>query len=115
LTHWIYHATIDYLRGDYKAAIRGADLSQNAVWHVSALRAAALAMLGRSDEARAEADRFIERIELNWYGEQPATREEIMKWLLHIHPINRREDWAHLRDGLARAGLPTGSIEHNVW
>jgi DNA-binding SARP family transcriptional activator len=115
LTHWIYHATIDYLRGDYEAAIRGADLSQNAVWHVSALRAAALAMLGRSDEARAEADRFIERIELNWYGEQPATREDIMKWLLHIHPINRREDWAHLRDGLARAGLPTGSIEHNVW
>ena len=29
LTHWIYHATIDYLRGDYEAAIRGADLSQN--------------------------------------------------------------------------------------
>jgi len=72
-------------------------------------------MLGRADEAEAEAARFIERIRLNWYGSQAATREAIMKWHLHIHPIRRGEDWAHLRDGLTRAGLPTGSIEHAIW
>ena len=115
LTHWIYHATIDYLRGDYEAAIRAADLSQNVIWHVSALRAAAYAMLGRLDEAEAQAARYIERIRLNWYGAQPATPEAIMRWQLHIHPINRREDWLHLRDGFARAGLPTDSLEHGVW
>lgn len=115
LTHWIYHATIDYLRGDYEAAIRAADMSQNVTWHVSALRAAAYAMLGRLSEAEAEAARYIERIQLNWYGPEPATREAIMRWQLHIHPINRREDWIHLRDGFARAGLPTDSLEHDVW
>ena len=76
---------------------------------------AAFAMLGRSAEAEAEAARFIERIALNWYGPQPATRQAIMKWHLHIHPIGRREEWTHLRDGLTLAGLPTDSIEHGVW
>jgi DNA-binding SARP family transcriptional activator len=115
LTHWAYHAEVHYLRGDYEAAIRAADLSQNVIWDIPAWRAAAFAMLGRSAEAEAEAARFIERIRLNWYGPQPATREAIMKWHLHIHPIRRREEWMHLRDGLAGAGLPTDSIEHGVW
>jgi len=115
LTHWAYNAEIHYLRGDYEAAIRAADLSQNVIWDIPAWRAAAFAMLGRSAEAEAEADRFIERIGANWYGQQPATREAIMKWHLHIHPMRRREEWEHLRDGLARAGLPTGSIDHGVW
>jgi DNA-binding SARP family transcriptional activator/TolB-like protein len=115
LAHWAYQATIDCMRGDYEATIRAADMSQNVIWYVPALRTAALAMLDRTTEAEAEADRFIARIRLNWYGEQPATREAIMKWLLHIHPIRRREDWARFRDGLARAGLPTDSAEHGVW
>ena len=68
LTHWAYHAEIHYLRGDYEAAIRAADLSQNVIWDIPAWRAAALAMLGRPAEAEAEAARFIERIRLNWYG-----------------------------------------------
>jgi hypothetical protein len=114
-THWAYHAEIHYLRGDYEAAIHAADLSQNAIWDIPAWRAAAFAMLGRSAEAEAEAARFIERIALNWYGPKPATRQAIMKWHLHIHPIGRREEWTHLRDGLTLAGLPTDSIEHGVW
>jgi DNA-binding SARP family transcriptional activator len=115
LPHWAYHAEVHYLRGDYDAAIRDADRSQNILWDIPAWRAAALAMLGRQAEAESEAVRFIERIRLNWYGSEPATPEAIMRWHLHIHPIRRREDWLHLRDGLARAGLPTGSLEHGVW
>lgn len=115
LAHWAYQATIDYFGGNYEATIRAADMSQNVIWYVPALRVAALAMLDRLADAEYEADRFIERIRLNWYGEQPATRDAIMKWLLHIHPIRRREDWDHLRDGLARARLPTELTEHGVW
>jgi tetratricopeptide (TPR) repeat protein len=115
LTHWAYQATVDYLRGDFEATIRAADRSQNVIWDVPAWRAAAFAMLGRTTEAEAEAARFVERIRLNWYGPQPATPEAIMKWELHIHPISRREDWICLRDSLARAGLPTGSLEHGTW
>jgi DNA-binding SARP family transcriptional activator len=115
LTHWAYQAEILYLRGDYEAALRAADLSQNVIWDLPAWRAATFAMLGRSAEAELEAGRFIERIRLNWYGKQPATREAIMNWELHIHPISRREDWIHFRDGLAGAGLPTDAIEHGAW
>jgi DNA-binding SARP family transcriptional activator/TolB-like protein len=115
LTHWAYHAEVHYLRGDYEAAIRAADLSQNVIWDIPAWRAAAFAMLGRSAEAASEAARFIETIRSNWYGPQPATQEAIMKWHLHIHPMRRREEWDHLRDGLVRAGLPTDSIEHGIW
>jgi DNA-binding SARP family transcriptional activator len=115
LTHWAYNAEIHYLRGDYEAALHAADLSHDVIWDIPAWRAAALAMLGRSAEAQAEADRFIESIRSNWFGPQPATPEAIMRWHLHIHPINRREEWIHLRDGLARAGLPTDSIEHGTW
>jgi DNA-binding SARP family transcriptional activator len=115
LTQWAYHAEVDYLRGNYEMAIRGFDLSQNVIWDIPAWRAAALAMLGRVEEAKAEGARFIERIRLNWYGPQPATPEAIMQWHLHIHPIRRREEWTHLRDGLARAGLPTDGIEQDVW
>ena len=115
LTHWAYHAEIHYLRGDYEAALRDADLSQNVIWDIPAWRAAALSMLGRPAEAKAEAERFIERIRSNWYGQHPATPEAIMKWHLHIHPMRRREEWEHLRDGLAGAGLPIGSVEHGIW
>ena len=114
-THWAYNAEIYYLRGDYEAALHAADLSHDVIWDIPAWRAAALAMLGRSAAAKAEADRFVENIRSNWYGSQPATREAIMKWHLHIHPINRREEWTHLRDGLALAGLPTDFIEHGSW
>lgn len=115
LTHWAYQTPIHYLCGDYEAAIHAADRSQNLIWDIPAWRAAALAMLGRLAEAEAEAARFVERIRLNWYGPQPATPEAIIKWLLHIHPIRRSEEWIQLRDGLACAGLPTDSIEHGVW
>ena len=115
LTHWAYKAVVDYLRGDYAAAIRAADMSQDVIWDTPAWRAAALAMLRRTAEAHAEGVRFLERIRLNWYGAQPAAPETILKWELHIHPMSRRQDWLHLRDGLAAAGLPTASLDHGVW
>ncbi|WP_428536678.1 BTAD domain-containing putative transcriptional regulator [Rhodopila sp.] len=115
LTHWAYNAEIHYLRGDYQAAIQAADLSQNVIWDIPAWRAAAFAMLGRPAEAAAEAEHFISRIRANWFGSQPATPEAIVKWHLHVHPMRRGEEWKHLRDGLARAGLPTNSIEQGVW
>ena len=111
-THWAYQAIIAHLRGDYEAAMRAADLSQDVIWHVPALRVACFAMLGRFVEARSEAARFTELIRSNWFGEQPATPEAIMRWVLHIQPIRRREDWESFREGLGRASLPVGSIPY---
>jgi hypothetical protein len=103
---------IQFLRGDYAAAIQAADRAQDVLWGVAAWRAAALAHLGRTEEAAAEGARFLSRIRANWFGDKPATNEAIVGWLLHIYPIRRRADWERLRDGLQMAGLPTGDSAH---
>jgi tetratricopeptide (TPR) repeat protein len=112
-THWVYQTDIQYLNRNYEAAIIAADNSLDVLWGVPAWRAAALAQLGRSEEAAAVAAGFIARIRANWFGVGPPTDEAIVKWILRIYSFRRREDWEHLRDGLARASLAVGSIEYD--
>jgi DNA-binding SARP family transcriptional activator len=111
-THWAYQADIQFLVGDYAAAVDAADRAQDVLWGVAAWRTAALAHLGRSAEAAAEGQRFLSRTRANWVGAEPPTDEAIVRWLLHLHPLRRREDWERFRDGLRAAGLPTRRTEH---
>jgi DNA-binding SARP family transcriptional activator/TolB-like protein len=105
-THWAYQADIQFLSGNYEAAIEAADRAQDVLWGVAAWRTAALAHLGRTAEAAAEGARFLSRTRANWFGAGPATDERIVQWWLHLYPIRRRADWERLRDGLRGAGLP---------
>ncbi len=111
-THWVYQLDILYLNGDYEAALTAADHSQGTIWAVPVWRAAALAQLGRLDEAANAAAEAIAKIRANWFGGGQPTDDEIMRWMLHVYSFRRREDWEHLRDGLARASLPVGSIDY---
>jgi tetratricopeptide (TPR) repeat protein len=111
-THWAYQADIQFLVGDYAAAVDAADRAQDVLWGVAAWRTAALAHLGRSAEAAAEGQRFLSRTRANWFGAEPPTDEAIVRWLLHLYPLRRREDWERFRDGLRAAGLPTQQTEH---
>jgi DNA-binding SARP family transcriptional activator/TolB-like protein len=113
-THWAYQVDIQFLGGNYAAAIEAADQAQDVLWGVAAWRAATLAHLGRTTEAAAEGARFLSRIRSNWFSTEPATDEAIVRWLLHLYPIRHRADWERLRDGLAAAGLPTGGNEHDA-
>jgi DNA-binding SARP family transcriptional activator/TolB-like protein len=112
-THWAYQVDIEFLSGNYAAAIQAADQAQDVIWGVAAWRTAALAHLGRTAEATAEGTRFLSRIRARWFGDKPATDEAIVRWLLHLYPIRRRADWERLRDGLQAAGLPAGGKEHD--
>jgi DNA-binding SARP family transcriptional activator/TolB-like protein len=115
-THWAYHFDIQFLMGNYEAALATAEQAQDVLRGTrSAWQAAALAHLGRHDEASAQAARFLTTIRDNWFGTEAPTDEAIVRWLLHLYPICRRADWARLRDGLRRAGLPTGAAEHHNW
>jgi DNA-binding SARP family transcriptional activator/TolB-like protein len=111
-SHWAYQMDIQFLNGDYEAAISAADQSSDVLWTVPAWQAAAFAQLGRVDEAAVAAGRFTARIRTRWFGTEPPTDEAIMRWMLHLYPFRRREDWEHLRDGLDRASLPVGSIDY---
>jgi DNA-binding SARP family transcriptional activator/TolB-like protein len=113
-THWAYQVDIQFLSGNYAAAIQAADRAQDVLWGVAAWRTAALAHLGRTAEATAEGARFLSRVRANWFGDKPATDEAIVRWLLHLYPMRRRADWERLRDGLQAAGLPTGGKEHDA-
>ncbi len=114
-THWAFQADIEFLGGNYAAAIEAADRAQDILWGVPAWRAAALAHLGKREASAAEAARFLARIRANWFGEAEPSDEAIMRWLLHLYPIARRADWERLRDGLRDAGLPVGAMEHGAW
>lgn len=115
-THWAYHFDIQFLVGNYEAALASAEQAQDVLYGTrTAWRAAALGHLGRIDEAAAQARGFLVAIRENWFGVEPATDEAIVRWLLHLYPISRREDWTRLRDGLLLAGLPIGGAEHHKW
>jgi hypothetical protein len=115
-THWAYQFDIRFLTGDYVGALATAERAQDVLHGTrSAWRVAALAHLGDIDAASEEAGRFIAGIRASWFGAGPATDEAILRWLLHLYPISRREDWERLRDGLRLAGLPTDGAEHHGW
>jgi DNA-binding SARP family transcriptional activator len=114
LTHWAFQADIQFLSGNYQAAVEAADRARDVIWGVPAWRTAALAHLGRTEEATAEAKRFLTRIRANWFGNEPPTDEAIVRWLLHLYPIRQRADWERLRDWLKIAGLPTDGSEHDA-
>jgi len=114
-THWLYDVTIKFLDHDYEGALRVADYAEGVVKSLPGWRAAALAHLGRREEAASEAARFIEGTRQAWSGKGPATDAAIVRWFLHIHPLKHRADWRNLRDGLKAAGLPAAGSRFDAW
>jgi DNA-binding SARP family transcriptional activator/TolB-like protein len=115
LTDWAYLASIRFLAGDYEAAIVAADRAQDVIRTLRAWKAAALFHLGRHDEARAEAARFLAAIRSFWFGALPPTDEAIARWFLHLYPISEKSHWERLRAGIIGAGVPVSGIEHHAW
>jgi TolB-like protein len=103
--HWVYEVSIRFLRGDNEGALEAVDRARGTLLTIPAWHAAALANLGRQDEARAEAERFQEGIRANWMNDEAATDQMITRWLLQAYPIARLDVWQRLRDGLAAAGI----------
>jgi TolB-like protein len=115
LAHWGYQVSILFLSGDYSGTIEATDRAQDVIHTLSGWRAAALHHLGRYDEARMDAARFLAGIRKRWCGEGSPTDEAIGRWLLHLYPIKRAEHWERLRAGVAGAGIPVVGIEHGAW
>ena len=115
-SHWAYHCFVQFLTGNYEAALESAQRAEDVLFGtLAAWRAAAFAHLGHKPEATEAADQFLAAIRADWFGIELATDEAIVRWLLQLYPISRRADWARLRDGLRLAGLPTGTAEHHNW
>jgi tetratricopeptide (TPR) repeat protein len=113
--HWGYQAVLRFLAGDYEACVRAGPRAGETLNILPAWLAAAQSHLGNRDKAIDEAQRFLARIRTDWYGDTAPTNAAVMKWLLHLYPIRRREDWERLRDGLAGAGVPVDGTDHDAW
>jgi DNA-binding SARP family transcriptional activator len=113
--HWPYRAVLQFMRGNYLDAIDGIDRANNVAKTLAGWKTAALFHLGRKDEARIEARKFLNTIRSTWFGSKAPSDLEIARWLLHAHPIARREDWERLRDGIRGAGVPVNGVEHHAW
>ncbi len=107
---WSYQTAIRFMIGDYEGCISAASAAGDDVNpNVPAWKTAALHHMQRADEAAAELRRFYALTRRRWVGSEP-TDAEITRWLLHLFPIRRVEDWQRLRDGLAGAGAPLNGL-----
>lgn len=113
--HWAYLVDVHFLSGDYKAAVEASDHALDYHRTVRAWRAAALAQLGDTKAAAEEAKTFLQQVRQHWFGADPPTDDAILRWMLHLYPIARREDWERLRDGLGLAGMPVKGIDYRSW
>ena len=71
-----------------------------------AWRAAACGHLGRAEEARRCGGLFVEAMRRAWRGDPAAGPAAYVDWLVDTSYLRRREDEAHLREGLRLADLP---------
>lgn len=110
-----YHSVIHFLCGNYDGTLEVTNHPINITELLPAVRAAALHHLGRHDESVHEAQRFLSGIRSRWYGKDAPTDLNIARWLLHVYPIARREDWQRLRDGIYHAGIAVAGLEHGRW
>lgn len=110
--HWVYEASIRFLRGDDEGTFIAAERAQDALLTVPAWRAAALANLGRHEEARRETERFYAGARENWVGNEDPTDAMIGRWFMQVYPISDRATWERLRDGVAAIGIPVADLVH---
>jgi DNA-binding SARP family transcriptional activator/TolB-like protein len=114
-THWIYAGTIAFLAGDYALAAETLDRAEEVICTSQAWRAAALALIGDRAAAREAASRFLATCTARWRGRASPSDDAITAWMLRQSPVRRATDWARLRDGLRRAGLPVNGATHGEW
>jgi hypothetical protein len=107
--HWVYQSQVRFVCGDYSGSLEAALQAGDSITYFLAWRAAALAHLGRVEEARAEGRRFLGGIAKHWSGAAPPTADAVARWFLDCFPIRNQGAREQLRSGLEAAGLPTPS------
>ncbi|TIL65297.1 MAG: hypothetical protein E5Y77_22055 [Mesorhizobium sp.] len=104
---WEYLTGIRFIIGDYSGAVAAANMGAGSMHDTLMWKAAALALMGREDEARRAADEFLAGARAQWTGEPPGDRE-IVEWVRCGPPIKETETRRRLEDGLKQAGLLEG-------
>jgi DNA-binding SARP family transcriptional activator len=112
---WSYHCAIRFIVGDYRECVRAAVAAGEVSLSALGYKVAALVHLGDRQTAATELQRYLQTVRNRWVGTEPASDTNITRWLLHMAPIKRPEDWQRLRDGVAGAGAPVEGLAHDQW
>jgi len=98
-------AVIHFIAGDPKAALAVYDEMGDLYPYSVIWRAAAAALAGRLDEARALAAEFVTRAKRLWAGDPAAGPADYARWIVGELPFKRAADAEPLWRGLRAAGL----------
>lgn len=109
-SHWGYQTSIRYLCGDFEQAAAAAESAGTAMYDLSAWHAAALAQLGRKQEAEKVARRFLADVRANWCGTDNPSDENIAAWFMQCFPIRDSSALDSLRTGIREAGIPAPEL-----
>ncbi|MGE5513195.1 MAG: BTAD domain-containing putative transcriptional regulator [Bacteroidota bacterium] len=101
--HWSYQAQIRFLCQEYDDCARAAQHVGDTIAYLPAWYSAALWHLGRTKEAKAEAQRFFALTRGTWHGAAAPTDHAIIRWFLGSFPIRESAARQRLRIGLESA------------
>ncbi|MXN65789.1 hypothetical protein GR183_12810 [Stappia sp. GBMRC 2046] len=103
--YWSYFIGVMFLCGDYGAVLEAFPHFSAGYPGVEAWYIAALAHTGDLQGARKCLSTMESYLVSRWTGADEPTREEIAHWLGQCFPLNDREGWQRLREGLRLAGM----------
>ncbi len=103
--HWSYIAVVHFMAGNFDACVKASERAEEITVDVPAWHAAALAQIGRIDEARKIYARLLTRVRAQWAAESSPTLTAIARWLGDSFPIRNAGRKEAFLDGLQIAGL----------
>ncbi|MCX7287574.1 MAG: hypothetical protein NTW20_08450 [Rhodobacterales bacterium] len=99
----VYLSNISFMGGDHRTTIDAIEKCHEGFPDRGVWAAAALAHLGRKQEAVAAYKDFRRLAATHWEGSQPADDDSIEAWVMDMLPINWPEGRKSLLDGLRLA------------
>lgn len=103
--HAAYQGAIRFVAGDYAGAVAAYDAAGDIIADLGAWKAASLAHLGRTAEAKTAMRTFVTSLASRWTTSERPTESRLAAWFLHCFPMRDRQAWELLRDGARAAGL----------
>ncbi|MCP4333291.1 MAG: hypothetical protein GY785_11600 [Gammaproteobacteria bacterium] len=88
---WCYIATVQYLAGDYEAALESSTLAGDSIDDNQGWRCAILSHLGRHDDAARAFAQLVENVTPYWAGSGKPSCSAILNWFVNAYPIRDSE------------------------
>ncbi|PKQ04104.1 MAG: hypothetical protein CVT71_02670, partial [Alphaproteobacteria bacterium HGW-Alphaproteobacteria-10] len=85
--HWGYRVSVALWSGELEAAVAAARKADNAIPLTGGYEVAALAMLGREDDARAAWARYAEWLRARWRGPESPQDADMVDWFVEAPPL----------------------------